>query len=125
MRQTLFPKNKLRPKHHYISHYAGLIFEYGPLIKVWTLRFEQKLTFFKRVIRYIKNFINVTKSVTEKHELLQSLVRLGVDRRCDLQYGDTTDFQIHLYNNGIQRAVKTANLKGKIQECKKINFKGT
>jgi len=51
-RTQIFKKN-LRPKYHYISHYSYLIDQVGSLIKVWTLRFESKHTYFKRVIRNI------------------------------------------------------------------------
>ena len=43
--------DKLRPKHHYLSHYASLYKFYGPLIHLWALRMESKHQFFKNVIR--------------------------------------------------------------------------
>ena len=46
MREMLFPDVKLRPKHHYLLHYPELILQFGPLIKVWTMRFESKHRFF-------------------------------------------------------------------------------
>ena len=54
MRKKLFTKIKLRPKHHYLTHYPELILQLGPLIKVFTLRFESKHTFFKRPMRVLK-----------------------------------------------------------------------
>lgn len=69
-RSTLFPNNNLICKHHYLSHYPFLINLFGPLIKVWIMRFESKHKFFKRAIRYSLNFINVVKSLSVKHELL-------------------------------------------------------
>ena len=71
-RKHLFPLQKLRPKHHILEHYAYLYLTFGPLINVWTLRFESKHQYFKRIIRYSQNFINVTKSLSYKHQLLQS-----------------------------------------------------
>lgn len=44
--QEVFPNNKLLPKHHYIEHYAELIKFFGPLVELWTLRFEAKHSFF-------------------------------------------------------------------------------
>ena len=34
MREMLFPDTKMRPKHHYVRHYAKLILAFGSLIKV-------------------------------------------------------------------------------------------
>lgn len=69
--------NKLKPKHHYMLHYGELTRAFGPLINVWTFRFEQKHKYFKSVIRHSPNFINVLSSLTEKHQLLQTLISLG------------------------------------------------
>ena len=38
----LFPGAKLKPKHHYLEHYSHLIRCFGPLVGVWTIRFEAK-----------------------------------------------------------------------------------
>ena len=47
-RVELFPDHPLKPKHHYLCHYPELILQFGPLIRLWTLRFESKYTFFKQ-----------------------------------------------------------------------------
>ena len=60
LRIKLFSTDPLRPKHHYVRHYFSLIFEFGPLIKVWTMRFESKHTFcyvVTMIFFIIKNFI--------------------------------------------------------------------
>ncbi|KAK0133602.1 hypothetical protein N1851_030882 [Merluccius polli] len=38
----LIPGEKLKPKHHYLEHYSHLIRCFGPLVDVWTIRFEAK-----------------------------------------------------------------------------------
>ncbi|XP_036150185.1 uncharacterized protein LOC118648076 isoform X1 [Monomorium pharaonis] len=123
-RTELFMKN-LRPKHHYLSHYPYLIDQFGPLIKVWTLRFESKHTYFKRVIRNIKNFINVTQSLSIKHERLQCLLRSGSDMRNLVDVHEPTIFNEELYSDAIRNAIRCANIKFDIFECDKIIFKGT
>lgn len=62
----------LRPKHHYLTHYGDLTRKFGPLIRCWTMRFENKHQYFKKIIKHLPNFINVTKSLAEKHQLLQA-----------------------------------------------------
>lgn len=44
LRKTLFPETNLKPKHHYLRHYPALILKFGPLIRLWTMRFESKLS---------------------------------------------------------------------------------
>lgn len=50
-RKELFPSQKLKPKHHYLTHYPALILKFGPLIRLWTMRFESKHSYFKRCVR--------------------------------------------------------------------------
>lgn len=71
-RQSLFPNEKLKPKHHFLRHYPRLILQFGPLIHLWTLRFESKHCYFKRCIRSAQCFKNVCKTMSIKHQLLQA-----------------------------------------------------
>lgn len=41
-----FPGFRLRPKHYYAEHYPHLIHCFGPLVELWTMRFESKHSFF-------------------------------------------------------------------------------
>lgn len=50
MLQEVFPDFTLRPKHHYTEHYPDLIRCFGPLVHLWTMIFEGKHSFFKRVV---------------------------------------------------------------------------
>lgn len=72
-RARLFENIPLKPKHHYMSHYAFLTLHFGPLRHLWTLRFESKHSYFKNCIRHSPNFKNVLYSLTKKHQLLQCL----------------------------------------------------
>lgn len=75
LRVKCFPDIKLRPKHHYISHYPSLILFFGPLKHLWTLRFESKHRYFKNIIKHSQNFKNITKLFSLKHQFLQSVER--------------------------------------------------
>lgn len=72
LRLLTFPDTKLRPKHHFMTHYWFLILKLGPLINFWTMRFEAKHQFFKRLIRFSPNFINVLKLMSTKHQMNQA-----------------------------------------------------
>jgi hypothetical protein len=123
-RQILF-EEKLLPKHHHLHHYPDLITTFGPLIKVWSMRFESKHTFFKRAIRTLDNFINVTKTLSEKHELFQSFLRLGADLRFTVQIYENSPFSLHIYTEKLQKAIRETNLPSIIEECNKLSVKGT
>lgn len=73
-RKQAFPHHQLKPKHHYMSHYPELIIQFGPLIRLWTLRFESKHTYFKQCSRKLHNFKNVCSSLAERHQLLQAYI---------------------------------------------------
>lgn len=76
-RKTLFPTVSLKPKHHYLRHYPDLIRQYGPLIHVWTMRFESQHQYFKHCIRMSKIFKNVIKTLSEKYQLLKAYQNRG------------------------------------------------
>ncbi|XP_039308356.1 uncharacterized protein LOC120358366 [Solenopsis invicta] len=92
-------------------------------MKVWTMRFESKHRFFKRAIRYTLNFTNVPKSLSIKHELLQSFVRLGTDIRIQTEFYEVSNFYIELYNKDIQKAIQNAKLPQMIQQCSRVVVK--
>lgn len=68
MLQEVFPDFRLRPKHHYVEHYPDLIRCFGPLVNLWTMRFEGKHRFFKRVVHDTQNFKNVLKTLATRHQ---------------------------------------------------------
>jgi hypothetical protein len=76
-RRKLFPNCSLKPKHHYLSHYPWLITQFGPLIRMWTLRFESKHSYFRKISINLCNIINLEKSMAEHHQLLQSYLNFG------------------------------------------------
>lgn len=44
--KELYPSKKLLPKHHFMVHYPKCLRKIGPLIHIWTMRFEAKDNFF-------------------------------------------------------------------------------
>ena len=76
-RVDLFPNDSLKPKHHYLRHYPWLILQFGPLIRMWTLRFESKHSFFKRTARILGNYINLEQTLSKKHQMLQAFLSEG------------------------------------------------
>lgn len=105
-RHLLFPLKKLRPKHHYLLHYSDLTLQFGPLIRIWTMRFESKHSYFKRCIRASKNFRNITKSLSERHQLLQAYQSRGNLFSPELIMSDCTRFYPELYDSQVKDAFK-------------------
>ena len=70
--QVVFPDVKLIPKHHFIEHYPQLIRSWGPLVALWTMRYEAKHSFFKQVARYTNCFKNILLSLAVKHQFMLS-----------------------------------------------------
>ncbi|RVE61678.1 hypothetical protein OJAV_G00174850 [Oryzias javanicus] len=62
----LYPHRNLIPKHHFMIHYPSSIRKIGPLLFLWSMRFEAKHKLFKD---YFKNFKNITKSLAKKHQM--------------------------------------------------------
>lgn len=76
-RKESFPDQPLKPKHHYLSHYPDLTIRFGPLIHLWTLRFESKHAYFKQCARKLHNFKSICSTLAERHQLLQAYLSAG------------------------------------------------
>lgn len=74
MRCYLFPNVPLRAKHHFAEHFWILIETFGCLMRVNTLGCESKHRFLKNTASAKKNFKNITKTLSEEHQLTQSAV---------------------------------------------------
>jgi len=105
-RAYLFSEHTLRPKHHFMSHYAWCIMMFGPLIRLWTLRFESKHSYFKRCARLSQNFVNITLTLAERHQMLQAYIIQGQLFSDDVVVDNGTLFHPQLYARTICEAVK-------------------
>ncbi|XP_076061632.1 uncharacterized protein LOC143037380 [Oratosquilla oratoria] len=76
-RATIFPNINLRPKHNFLCHYPELIVRFGPLIRLWTMRFESKHSYFKKCARGLHNLKDLPKSLAKRHQLLQAFYSAG------------------------------------------------
>ena len=68
--EELFPGVRLLPKHHYLEHYPWMIRCFGPLVTLWTMRFESKHSFFKQIVKHTSCFRNVPLSLASKHQFM-------------------------------------------------------
>lgn len=70
--KTLFPGETLKPKHHFLTHYAQMIMDYGPLRTCWCMRFEAKHRYFKSLVVRLQNYINAPSMLAKRHERMQA-----------------------------------------------------
>ena len=89
-RAESFSSSPLRPKHHYLLHYPGLILKFGPLMRTWTMHFESKHSYFKNVVRSCGNFVNLTKTLSHHHQRLQSCLLSEGLIASDITYGQSS-----------------------------------
>ncbi len=127
LRCSLFPDHKLKPKHHYLLHYSDLILHFGPLIRLWTLRFESKHSYFKECARKLHNFVHLCKTLAERHQLLQAYLCSGSVFPSIIQaVGEVSEYDEQLYCGGIQEAVRAAGFSKEIMsEVSAVVYKGT
>ncbi|GBM09162.1 hypothetical protein AVEN_176850-1 [Araneus ventricosus] len=67
--KELFPDTNLINKHHHMLHYADCMVKFGPLVRMWCMRYEAKHNFFKRRANINCNFKNIAKSLANAHQL--------------------------------------------------------
>ncbi len=58
----------ITPKQHYLVHLASQILLFGPPVRTWAMRFEAKHQQFKNIPRVTKNFKNLPKTMSERHQ---------------------------------------------------------
>lgn len=68
----LYPSASVTAKLHYLIHYPRIISEFGPLRQFWCMRFEAKQQYFKSMASKVKNFRNICKTLSLRHQLLES-----------------------------------------------------
>ena len=73
MYYTEFEEANVTPKAHFLTHYGLQILLLGPLIHLFTLRFESKHNYFKELANRTKNWQNICKSLATRHQYLQCL----------------------------------------------------
>lgn len=125
-RKKLFPDHPLKPKHHYLCHYPELIIHFGPLIRLWTLRFESKHTFFKQCARKLHNFKSLCKTLAERHQLLQAYLSAGNLFPPHIQVEKGTEFYVNDYNDRIRASVASYEFESQSAvACNNVTVKGT
>lgn len=104
-RVELFPDVNLKPKHHFLVHYPELIMQFGPLLRVCTLRFESKHCFFKKCARMCQNFKNITSTLAKRHQLQQAFNNAGNLFPPLIDVSNAVEFHDEIYNEDIRKVI--------------------
>jgi len=103
----IFPEARVLPKHHYLEHYPQLIKAFGPLVALWTMRFEAKHSFFKRVVRHTNCFRNILRSLAVKHQFMLAYHLHGTDvLKPALTVSNISTLPVDVLKENIQEAVQ-------------------
>ncbi|KAJ1528970.1 hypothetical protein ONE63_007337 [Megalurothrips usitatus] len=125
-REEVLPGAKVKPKYHYLTHYAQMIRLFGPLIYVWTMRFEAKHQFFKRVMRACNNFINIGLTMALRHQKWFSYLTSGVILPNGIS--DSTRMKplnIHDKANLVKEIIQRSNFSQHAMEVNRVTCDGT
>jgi len=113
--------DSLKPKHHFMVHYATAIQSLGPLCYLWSMRFESKHGQAKKTANVLCNFKNVCKSLAYKHQLKFCYRIFNSDSlsECDLVVGTGSmvtvdpvsgdESDVCLATSGVQGHIFSAN----------------
>lgn len=129
MRVLCFPSVPLRPKHHFFEHYAELIERFGCLMRVSTLGFESKHRFFKNAAAARKNFINITFTLAEGHQLSDSALSFE-QLTCPFPIceGDVSPFHLASLNPSLKQSIVKffgEDFLASVGVSEKVRFRGT
>ncbi|XP_040074212.2 uncharacterized protein LOC8024264 [Ixodes scapularis] len=63
-----FPSVAVPCKLHFMIHYPKYRQMYGPLVRLWAMRYEWKHQYFKELSRKLRNFKNITSTLATRHQ---------------------------------------------------------
>lgn len=66
--KDVFNQN-ITPKQHFLIHLPSQILRFGPPVRVLAMRFEAKHQQLKKIPKITKNFKNLPKTLSERHQL--------------------------------------------------------
>ena len=121
-------KDNLKPKHHFMVHYARSIRILGPLFWLWSMRFESKHSEAKKTAHVVCNFTNICKTLSCKHQLRYCYRLMRNEGLCDhdLVVGTgAVSERIPGSMNEIDVCLNNAGIESQLFCAKWIQFNGT
>ncbi len=120
----LFPA-RLLPKPHFLEHYPQLIECFGPLVGQWTMRFEGKHSFFKKVVRHINCFKNIPLTLATKHQQMIAYHISALHLKTDLEVHHVSVLPEDVMNKEVVSSLRQKNPKiNDVHLAKSATIKG-
>lgn len=116
----------LKPKHHFMVHYAHATQIIGPLRWVWGMRFESKHGQAKKTAHVICNFRNICRSLAVKHQLKVCYRLFANESLCDelvVGTGSVIDVEEDSCNNVAMR-LYSCGVSGHLFHAKWVKLNG-
>ncbi|XP_029829727.3 uncharacterized protein LOC115314770 [Ixodes scapularis] len=66
--KDVFPAVRVPCKLHFLIHYPRYMLMYGPLVRIWSMRYEGKHQYFKDLARKLRNFKNIVSTLANRHQ---------------------------------------------------------
>lgn len=79
----IISNSNLKPKFHFMIHYARIMENIGPIVAISSMRFESKHQTFKKCSHVSNNRVNILKTMHIKHQLKISNLILNYQEFCD------------------------------------------
>lgn len=83
----------LTPKFHFLLHYPDMIRRFGPLVAIWSMRYEAKHRISKTAANSTSSRVNICKSVAIKHQLQLNNMFLNKEFGNKLKLSPSTQVQ--------------------------------
>lgn len=95
-------------------------------MRLWTMRFESKYSYFKRCAGRTQNFKNICQTLARNHQLLRAFLHLGSFFAPLLEVKNSTPFHLELHSNAVRTAVGTTlDKEPNIVASTELKWKGT
>lgn len=98
--REIFPNTRLIPKHHFMCHYPYVIRQSGPLISLWTMRFEGKHNYFVQLASHIRNFRNICYSLAARHQQYSAHAHKEFSIQDELEVDNVTIVNLSDFEDG-------------------------
>ncbi len=124
---VLFPNKSLLPKHHFLLHYGHAYTYFGPLHVCWSMHFESKHAYFKKLVRVINNFKNLLSTLAERHQLYQAYLTHVDFKRSDVsKISKTTEIIVENFSEELKHMLTDSGiqLERPIHDCHFISYCG-
>lgn len=86
--KEVYPGISIIPKMHYLVHMPRIALKFGPLARLWTMRYEAKHKYFKSLVSSVKNFVNLPYTLACRHQQLEATQQGWIDDSIEVGPGN-------------------------------------